>query len=570
MKSWFLYSLAAVLVSVVIIAGCQSMDGSADAGNSTTTTTNTTSSISDDAANGFFVDGGNDVEGGGPPVIVDNAQDNPEDEGEETQSHFRRIQVDPGREDTAGAKFVEVADINNDGLMDVASAHNQSLPVQIHLQQRDSEGNISFQTVQIGGTSPLAVIAGMKLADIDGDGSLDVVVLAKATGFVETCGGVVDSDNGILDGLCVIYFQPQSGDITNGDAWTRADIATSNIRGAEVPDVDFSEITDRPEFQGYTDLAVGDADGDGMMDIFTAVNADSCGFTGHGFQQGVGESAVELYLNPGATQSRNGNSWNTPVRINSNVSDVYVKDIEVTDIDGDGMLDFVLTRPIALGGNVRWYRNPGGDLTTAGQWSGRPVGHIQPAEEGADTLAIGDMDGDGVDDVLVRAGRRSIVQWFRRPTSDTTIEPVQPPNSPVPTRFDIPWQVFTLTEVSPFRPAGIAIGDLTNDGRNDAVVAVGGALFWYDPSLVGSVFDEWGQDFVLDDTKENGTTDDPTSPDFADNGTQINSLTIVDIDGDGVNDVVATFDRRVDSTLNDDAIYWFRNTLFDEPPADAQ
>lgn len=569
MKSWILRSLIAVALAAVVVAGCQSANSGANAGNSTTTTGNSSSSINDDAALGFFVEGGNDIEGGGPPPPTsNNNQADGDDESEETQSHFRRIQVDPGLEDTAGAKFVKAADIDGDGLMDLASAHNQSLPVQIHLQRRDAEGNISFKTVQIGGTSPVAVVAGLEIADIDGDGRLDLVVLSKATGFVETCGGMVDPDNGILDGLCIVYFQPQGGDVTDGDQWNRADIATSSIRGSEVPDVDFQEVTDRPEYHGYTGLAVGDANGDGMVDIFTAINADSCGFTGHGFQQGVGESAVELFLNPGATASRNGGSWATPVRVNSNVDDVYVKDIALSDIDGDGLLDFVLTRPIALGGNIRWYRNPGGNIAGAGLWSGRPIGHIQPTEEGADKLAIGDMDGDGADDVMVRAGKRGIVQWFRRPTADTSIDPALPPNSPLPQRFDFPWQVFTLDEVSPFRPAGIAIGDLTNDGRNDAVVAVGGALFWYDPSLVGSNFDEWGRDFVLDDTKEQGTTDDPRSADFVDTGTQINSLVVVDIDGDGVNDVVATFDRRVNSGLNEDAIYWFRNTLFDVQTTD--
>ena len=43
----------------------------------------------------------------------------------------------------------------------------------------------------------------------------------------------------------------------------------------------------------------------------------------------------------------------------------------------------------------------------------------------------------------------------------------------------------------------------------------------------------------------------------------MNNLLIVDIDDDGVNDIVATLDRRVNSGLADDAIIWFRNTLFD-------
>ena len=42
--------------------------------------------------------------------------------------------------------------------------------------------------------------------------------------------------------------------------------------------------------------------------------------------------------------------------------------------------------------------------------------------------------------------------------------------------------------------------------------------------------------------------------------TSINSLVVVDLDGDGASDVVATFDRSGLSGLTNDALVWFRNT----------
>jgi len=558
MRSWLTLSAVTLAVTVIVVAGCRSMF----AGNDDNTPSVTGGAAADDnSAIGFFVDGGHDVEGGGPPPLPEEIA---EQEGEETQSHFRAIQIDPAREDTAGVKFLQHADMNGDGMLDLVSGHNQSLPVQLHLQVRNG-GTVGFRTIQVGGSSPLAIMAGLELADMDGDGFLDIVVLSKATGFIETCGGVVDEDAGILDGLAMIFFHPGNDDIENGDAWQRTILTNSNTPGAEVPDVDAQEIIDRPEFQGYVALAVGDVSGDGLPDIMAALNADSCGFTNHGIAPEEGNSGVDLFINPGADTARSGGAWPMPAIIANNNALVYIKDVAVHDVDADGRLDMIITRPIALGANVRWFRNPGGDVSIAGNWIGRPIGHIQPSEEGADVVAVGDMDNDGFEDVLVRASRRNIVQWFRRPTNDTDVEPVFPPdNAPTPNNTDVPWQVFTLGEYAPFRPEAIAIGDLTGDGMNNAVVSVGGALFWYDPALVPTVFHEWSEDFILDDTKVRGATDDPTSVDFNDTGTQINSLLVVDVDDDGLNDVVAAFDRRVDSGLNEDAIIWFRNTLLDD------
>jgi hypothetical protein len=43
--------------------------------------------------------------------------------------------------------------------------------------------------------------------------------------------------------------------------------------------------------------------------------------------------------------------------------------------------------------------------------------------------------------------------------------------------------------------------------------------------------------------------------------TLINSILVVDLDGDSDNDLVATFDRTGLSGVTNDALVWFRNTL---------
>ncbi len=50
------------------------------------------------------------------------------------------------------------------------------------------------------------------------------------------------------------------------------------------------------------------------------------------------------------------------------------------------------------------------------------------------------------------------------------------------------------------------------------------------------------------------------NPDDLVGSTSINSIRVVDLDGDGANDLVATFDRNGLSGLTNDALVWFRNT----------
>ena len=166
-----------------------------------------------------------------------------------------------------------------------------------------------------------------------------------------------------------------------------------------------------------------------------------------------------------------------------------------------------------------------------------------------------------------------MVQWFRRPTDDGT-EPIFPPaDPPTPDRdppsnqafCSYPWPVFTVKEFDGRAPEGIALGDVTGDGQVEAVIAAGGAVFWYqyDAEVPDGLYDMWIEAFVVDDTKEQGETANPNDPDYRDQATYINRVLVVDVDGDGFNDIIGTLDRQTRSGLADDSLLWFRNTLGD-------
>jgi hypothetical protein len=202
-----------------------------------------------------------------------------------------------------------------------------------------------------------------------------------------------------------------------------------------------------------------------------------------------------------------------------------------------------------------------------------PIGQIAT---GADTLAIDDIDGDGISDVMVRSSVGQVVQWF------------QGPDVPSKTFIRNPWRVYTLAQFTDRQPQAMAVGDLTGDDQVEAVIAAEGAVVWFDPLDGASVFDHWGENLIVDegppevvvvepdaaagqeaepnanaeadaDASVTEPTVAPTAQQIETIGTLVNALLIVDLDGDGFNDIVGTVDRVELSGLTNDALIWFRN-----------
>jgi len=223
---------------------------------------------------------------------------------------------------------------------------------------------------------------------------------------------------------------------------------------------------------------------------------------------------------------------------------------------------------------------PGFGRFLASGWENRPIGTI---DTGADVMTIADVDADGADDVIVRSTNGRIIQWFRRPTAETS-QPEFPPPDPVPDRFNFPWQVYTLTEFADRVPGGLTVGDIDNDTRIELILAAEGAVLWFDESTVLTPFDPWIEYTIIQDNP--AASSPPTLPGAqppaggtpptqqpggsgvgvteVDVSTTVNGLLVVDLDGDGFNDIVGTLDRRSGAGLSDDRLVWYRNTLGDE------
>jgi FG-GAP-like repeat len=506
--------------------------------------------------NGGFQDGGGFFTVGDagdtlPPLI-------PEVEDEtETESFFLARSIDPASEDSAGPKFMDWGDIDNDGLPDIATAWNQSQVVQIHLQRRDPDGTVRFESTQIRGTAPIAIMAGLELADMDDDGQLDIVVLVKHRSFVPIC-----PTNGLeaptmFTGEIQILFAPPLDQLMNQGQWVVAEIFASDDpnpfppggsppgRAPEDPD----RVIDLPEDGGMTAMDVGDVDGDGLVDIMITSNRPDppCYDS---------SSDLELYLNPGRDQARTGSAW-TEIVIDRDIPPL--KDLILTRIDddnGDGVIDqlddidVVFTRPLAASQNIAWRRNPlleagPGAVADGSMWQSFTVGQV---DGGADVMTLGDIDRDGFDDIVVRSNAGQVVQWFRHPGADDALNVTQ-------VLRQVPWSVFVLLEVPDRVPRGMALGDINFDGQPEVIVGSEGSVLWLDSSTATSVFDSWTSNLIADDTQLDSNLFAADGPAF------INDVLVLDIDCDGANDILATIDRRDLSGLGSDVLVWFRNVL---------
>jgi len=460
-----------------------------------------------------------------------------------TLSFFSAIQVDPRSEDSAGPQFVVAEDLDGDGLLDLVSAWNQSQPVQIHLQRRTASGAIRFETTTLAGNIPIVSVAGLAVTDFDGDGAPDIAVLLKQT--LEEGAACLDSEvpqEGDASGLVLIYLAPVDALLVNEPlAWTETPVEASRLAGNGADAA-------TPEVGGFTSMAVGDIDLDGDMDIVVAWNS-SCG-------EG-GTTDVVLFSNQGGTAVRDGTWVATPIP-NAVPVGTAVKDVALGDIDSDGDLDIVATFPDAGSMNIRWFRNPTTDLEddfhiSDGTWQVGTVGQIATQ---ADVIKVGDVDGDGLLDVVVRSTTGKLIQWLKGPGMQATTAPLP----------QLPWQVYTLAEFTERTPQAMAIGDINFDGQVEVVVSAGGGLLWMDSKGAPSVYDQWIENLIVDDEPPGQpgdappTTDPNVTPTEVAGTTFINSILVVDLDGDGANDLVATFDRSGLSGLSNDALVWFRNT----------
>ena len=259
---------------------------------------------------------------------------------------------------------------------------------------------------------------------------------------------------------------PTSNLFIANPAWTAADIATSA--------------------DGAYSVYVADMDGDGDLDIVSASALDD---------------TIAWYENDGAANP----SWTAA---NIATSADSAGSVYVADMDGDGDLDIVSAS--YYDDTIAWYENDGAANPS---WT---AADIATSADGACSVYVADMDGDGDLDIVSASHLDSTIAWYE---NDGAADPS--------------WTAADIA-TSADGARSVYVADMDGDGDLDIVSASNNddTIAWYEND--GAANPSWT------------AADIATSADYA------YSVYVADMDGDGDLDIVS-------ASSNDDTIAWYEN-----------
>ncbi|MEM7309098.1 MAG: VCBS repeat-containing protein [Planctomycetota bacterium] len=391
-----------------------------------------------------------------------------------------------------GASAVEAGDVDGDGDLDVVSGSFLDGAIRWYANT-DGAGSFAPGTALPGSAPDVRAVA---LADLDGDGDLDVAAALRADDEVRwypNLGGGAFGAAQTLGDEAYSAFSVVSGDLDgDGDLDVAAASQTDdtvawyeNVGGGS-----FAPETVLFEGVGPSDLCRPvDLDGDGDLDVVNITHrADE-------WQ----EAAVRWYEN----LDGDGN-FGPSVILSSDVS--FVRDLRAADLDGDGDPDAVCAD--SADGALRWYENLDGCATF-----GEGV-FVDSIASCMSSFPV-DLDADGDLDLVSSGVSDERIYRHENHSSLGDFGPGIPVNE------------------APFSPVELLAGDLNGDGAADIYASslAGSRLSWFEST--GALGGVWPEHPVA-------PFDTPLS------------IGLADLDGDGDTDLVA-------ASQNDRKASWFEN-----------
>jgi hypothetical protein len=375
--------------------------------------------------------------------------------------------------------WVIVADLNGDGIPDVAVVAAQidetgltQKPglLGVELNSKTSPGTFGAGTNYVTSASPPS---GLAVGNLSGTGTHDLVVANLNAGTLS-----VFKETSATSGA---YAQATTITVGGGPN----DVEIADLNGDGLPDLIVADNTGKvtyllqnpaspgtfeapvslPITNRGVSVAVGDLNGDGLPDL-AVTSFDTNGDNG----------LVTIYFQD---PSNPGTFLPTPTVITAYGEPTQIL---IRDVNQDGMNDIVIaaqgeglnadpyaatdgnTNPtVALAesqyGAMVILQNSGSPGTFAA-----PVIYSTSPIPGTLSLAVGDLNGDGLPDIalcsLFETGQGSILVMLQDPSNPGTF-------------------ALSLTYTASGQPVSIAIADIDNDGNPDLVVADSTSAVWY-------------------------------------------------------------------------------------------
>lgn len=290
--------------------------------------------------------------------------------------------------DTSSLNSVSAGDVDGDGDLDVVSG---GLSNDVEFWENLNGDGSSWDNTTVG--SDTARIRSVGLADVDGDGDLDVMSAGSSNDleFWENLDGVGGSwDNTTVGSDTSVIYDAALGDMDGDD-----DIDAVSVGASK--DVEFWENLDGVGgswdnttvgslSDNINSVTLGDVDNDGDLDVISGDRPTNDGYAN-----------ITLWENAAG----DGSSW-TRTQIGTDTE--IVESLTVGDINTDGYTDVISgSREDTSNRTILWENTDGGST-----WNKTIIG---TDTDGINTVSVGNIDGDGVLDVVSGGYSRDIEFW---------------------------------------------------------------------------------------------------------------------------------------------------------------
>jgi len=364
---------------------------------------------------------------------------------------WRRHSIHSG---LAGADGVRAADVNGDGYMDLVTGWEEASRVIIYLNPGPKTVHRPWQRIEFGNMKD---VEDAVLVDLDGDGAMDAVCCSE----------------GDTRGIFIQWAPSSQASYADASKWRRETISAASGQQWMFCQPGFIGGPQRPG------LNVGSK----------------------------GDRATVAYLAP-PVDPRRGNDW----KLHKLSAAGWIMSIALEDMDGDGDQDVLISDRKGPQRGVRWLENPGVADLLQGAWESHVVGAAN-AGDSVKFLDIGDLDGDGLRDIVTASEHEGVIFLRRR------------------NRAGSRWvSRSVLLPPAAGRGKGVAIGDVDLDGHLDVVVSC-------ERAKDGKVGVWWIRGPVLS-REPVGFVNISGAP-----GEKFDLVLLLDLDRDGDLDVITTEER---------------------------